>query len=346
MLSDSSTSSPIIQLMRPGASGDVLMTTATFPGLKAQGYRIRMVVHPNYANVIDNNPLIDELIVTRTANREAVLKATEHLEKAEKAIYLRYPFYAKRDLPEHPIPMHITSYFCDAVGVPRSDQLHVELTDDELVWGEQYKEMLLIHTATLWSPYKNWPSDRWQKLIQKIKKNHDIEIRQIGGPKDEAIDGVEKIQSPSIRHAIAALKFCRLFIGLDSVFNHAAQALKKPAIILWGSTHPQGHGYSQNINLVNGVVWQAEMGTFGPALNCQPCYREYSGPGNNNNQRACPYTVPYPHHELPKKMHQLPEINACMATQSFESVYYHVNQMLNNQPVTQPIRDDVLISFA
>lgn len=325
------TDSKIIQLMRPGALGDLLMCTALFPALKAQGYRIRFVVHPEYADILKHHPDIDELVLSTAGTRKALVAETAHLPKAEKYIYLYYPFYGKRDLPAHPIPMHLTTYFCEQAGVPGSDRLSIGLTDEHLEWGEQCQGKILIHTHARWSPYKNWPLDRWAQLVEKLRNELQVEVFQLGNATEPPIRGASRLESPSILHAIAALRYSKLFIGLDSVFNHASRALEKPSIIIWGSTHPFGMGYRQNLNLVNGVAWQPEMGLYGPALQCQPCYREYPNLENDQSKRACPYTVPYSYQALPKNLHSKRVINACMATTAVETVFHHAEQMLEKR---------------
>lgn len=320
----------IIQLMRPGAFGDLLMCTAALPGLKSMGYRIRFVVDPEYANILSGHPCIDELVTSTEGTREGMIKQTEKLPQAERYVYLYYPFYAKRDLPPHPIPLHICNYYCEQSGVPGNDSLSVHLSDRHLSAAQKYKNAVLIHCKSRWSPYKDWPEDRWEKLAELLSSQLEMDVFQLGGPDEKTINGARKADTPSILDAIAAVSECRLFIGVDSVFNHATRAVGKPSIIIWGSTHPSSTGYRQNINLVNGVAWQPEMGAFGPTLNCQPCYREYPRNKNGSSKSPCPYTVPYPVRVLPEILHKEKVLNACLASTSVETVFYHARAMLSN----------------
>lgn len=323
----------IIQLMRPGAMGDLLMCTATLPALKEQGWWIRFVAHPKFAAVLEHHPLIDELILVKPGAPGEMMGAVKslNLPTADKHVYFTYPFYAKRDLPGHPIPIHTAHHYCDQAGVPINEELSIGFTDEHEAWGKQYEDCVVVHTTAMWSPYKNWPIDRWEALVKKIDSEIGLQVVQIGTEKDNLLSGDRLVKTPTIHHAMAMVKHCRLFIGQDSVFNHVSRAVKKPSVILWGSTHPLGHGYTQNLNLVNGVVWQRPMGYEGPSFRCQPCYREYSGPGNNNNKRTCPYTVPYHAHVLPEKMHVEKEINACMATQSVDTTFNYVKGMIESE---------------
>ncbi len=78
------------------------------------------------------------------------------------------------------------------------------------------------------------------------------------------IDGAEHMVGKfTLRESFSAMKKSILFIGLDSVFNHASRALDVPAVILFGSTSPVGSGYDTNINL-----WSEYP--------CSPCYKEYN----------------------------------------------------------------------
>ncbi len=328
MATDSTMTKPIIELIRPGAMGDLLMATALFPQLKAQGYQIRFVCHPKYAPALAHHPLIDELVTIKGGDEETMRAQTAHLPSAEKTVFLQYPFYAKRDLPQHAIPLHIAEHFCLSAGLSPSRELSLLLSDEDETFGKHYSDAVLIHPNSLWSPYKNWPKDRWAKLVEHIKNDFNLPIYQLGTEADEVVDGVIRLPSHTLQHVFGALKHCKLLIGQDSVFNHASKALNKPSIILWGSTHPQGMGYTENLNIINGVVWQAVFGNDGPTLKCQPCYREFSGPGNNNTKRTCPYTIAYPEYTLPLKMHPNPEITACMNAQSVSAIYTHVKASL------------------
>jgi ADP-heptose:LPS heptosyltransferase len=59
------------------------------------------------------------------------------------------------------------------------------------------------------------------------------------------------------------------------VFNHAANALQVPAVIMFGSTSPTGSGYKDHVNLASGD-------------SCQPCYREDNTIAVHKKP-ACPY---------------------------------------------------------
>ncbi len=306
------------------------MATAVLRPLRAQGSRVRFVAHPDFIGVLEDHPLIDELIPAQSGTYDTLMAETAHLPPPDRAVYLYYPFYTKSDLPAHPMPMHVTASFCEQAGVPVNQDLSVHLDEAHEDWGAQFADAVLIHTKTRWSPYKDWLPDRWDELVATIQRETGLQVRQLGDGSEPLVAGASPVDSPTIRHAIAALKHCRLFIGVDSVFNHASQAVKKPSVILWGSTHPQNAGYSQNVNLVNGVAWRPETGLYGSTFQCQPCYREYPGPKKDKNKRPCPYTIPYPVRVLPERMHPDPEVHACMHSQGVEVVLHHALKFIES----------------
>jgi hypothetical protein len=219
------------------------------------------------------------------------------------------------------------------VGVKPTDELTLELPQAACDWGKQFSDTVLIQTTGSYSPYKNWPVDRWHGLAKLIQHELKIPVKQVGSKQDLRVEGVDLIDSPDIHHALAAVKNCRLFIGIDSVFNHASQAFKKPALILWGSTNPLAFGYLQNVNLVNSVLWNPTMGNEGPLMRCQPCYKEYRHMGEEtlNMKPRCTHTIPYPVHVLPKSIHPRSELHACMAANTIANVFYYASAMLHNQ---------------
>jgi hypothetical protein len=51
------------------------------------------------------------------------------------------------------------------------------------------------------------------------------------------------------RQALALVSVCKSFVGIDSFVQHAAAALGKPGIVLWGGTDPRNLGYPEHKNL-------------------------------------------------------------------------------------------------
>ncbi len=263
-----------IQLVRLAAWGEVLMTTATFPALIEAGYRIRYVTTSGLAPLLEHNPWVDELVTmpfVRSGNpirqrrlRLAVEEATSNLRSADKTIYFRNsPNYSfLRDILNRVLPDQAEVCFpvrhqlydvCRQAGVPFADELSLHLTPEELAWGQAYSDCVFIQMFSS-SPHKDWPVVYWERLVERLKSEFGLRVLQLGRP-EQTVPGIEKFDEPRLRYVLAALYHARLFIGPDSVFNHVHRAFHKPAIILYGPTHPARFGYSQNVNLWHGHVW-------------------------------------------------------------------------------------------
>lgn len=90
---------------------------------------------------------------------------------------------------------------------------------------------------------KNYPY--WKELIALI----DEPIIQIG------VDGEEQLvpnfyKNLSINDLKLLLKKCRIWIGVDSFFQHLAWSEGKPGIVLWSVSDPLIFGHPENINLL------------------------------------------------------------------------------------------------
>ena len=98
---------------------------------------------------------------------------------------------------------------------------------------------------------KNYPY--WQELLRLI----DEPVIQVG------IEG-EKQLVPDFRKnlALGDLKqlICdsRIWIGVDSFFQHLAWAEGKPGIVLWGPSDPNIYGHKENINLLKDRAYLAQ----------------------------------------------------------------------------------------
>lgn len=106
-------------------------------------------------------------------------------------------------------------------------------------------------------PNKDWGFERWQAVVKALPN-----LRFIQGP-GRKLDGVEQVETKSFREACALLSSSALFAGTDGGLHHAAAALGKKAVVIWGGyTHPRNLGYDTHVNLHAGGE---------PCGNVQPC---------------------------------------------------------------------------
>ena len=252
----------VIEVRRPGALGDVLCTTPAVRELRKKypDAHIRYVTHGASKQILQCNPDIDEIVEDSTG------------KYADQQIEFAYPM--NEGYPYSPMTRHLTQYFAENAGVTLSDdKSSIFLLPDDVVKMEHKKPVITFAVKTGWSKYKDWPLERWAQLIKLFPQYQFI---QLGAAGETLIDGAQHMCGKlTLRESFSVLQQSDLFIGLDSVFNHATRALDVPAVILFGSTSPIGSGYDINTNL-----WSE--------YECSPCYRE------NNAISAHPMT-PCPH---------------------------------------------------
>jgi heptosyltransferase III len=117
-------------------------------------------------------------------------------------------------------------------------------------------EFFLIQpTATL--PTKRWEPKNFAELGDRLRARHGIRIIYTAARHESAV--LEEIARVSrechiywadlpLDELFALIERCRIFIGCDSGPMHAAAALKKPVVVVWGSSnfqawHPWGTDY-------------------------------------------------------------------------------------------------------
>ena len=233
----------VINLLRPGAIGDVLISSTIIQGLRKK--------HPGslinyYTWFIEAGNLIEG--IDNVYN-------SEDWDKREKGIdYILNPY-------PYPNPMtkHLIEYYADCVGIPVDYNYSLKQLPTE-----KHIEFITLHVKTGWSIYKEWSFDRWNEVITSIRPYiGNTKIVQIGSKEDPKIEGIDIDcrGKTTLTEAITLIRDSKLHLGVDSFSNHIAGAYKIPAVILWGSTSPLGFGYPTAKNIYKGLV-------------CQPCYKE------------------------------------------------------------------------
>jgi len=255
------------QLNKMGGFGDLVMMTALFKPLKDCGYKLRVVVSDYYGDILEGHPDIDHYV------RLPEEKYWELRNTFDSDLWadLTYPA-GWGNLPFPKITEHMITRWHTECGL-------VDLGDKPTL--PQYKTKLqkqyriAFQTKSGWSPYKDWPMSYWEELIRMIRDEFpEIEFDHLGTNRC-GIPGVYERAGFSLKLQLQTLDQSILFIGPDSVFQHAAKALDTQAIVIWGSTNPEAFGYESHINLKSHVP-------------CSPCYREYSHIEAGN---ACPSTI-------------------------------------------------------
>lgn len=99
------------------------------------------------------------------------------------------------------------------------------------------------------NPNKQWGWDRWQALVEKLPT---VRFVQMGPRGTRLLDGVTHVETPMFRHAAAVLSVARGAVVPEGALHHAAAALGKCVVVLFGGTvDVQAMGYPGHINVVH-----------------------------------------------------------------------------------------------
>ena len=139
----------------------------------------------------------------------------------------------------------------------KADPGELFLKEEELHWTQTDFVYIEPNIKGWLGPNKDWGFDNWQAVVKSLP-----EIRFIQGP-GRKLEGVEQVETTGFRDACALLSRSSLFVGTDGGLHHAAAALNKKAVVIWGGyTHPRNLGYETHTNLHAGVE---------PCGNTKPC---------------------------------------------------------------------------
>ena len=116
-------------------------------------------------------------------------------------------------------------------------------------WAEQYEGHVLVEPhikGTFSGENKRWPWAYWEELVSRLP----FAIAQCAPEGREFLKGVTRIETPSFDHAVSVLAVSRGIITTEGGMHHAAGALGKPAVVIFGAFNsPKLFGYRGHINI-------------------------------------------------------------------------------------------------
>jgi ADP-heptose:LPS heptosyltransferase len=190
---------------------------------------------PRWSEVWEHNPAIAT---------PAYVKQKAPVQKIINGVgcrpYIRYPFTAARG-------MKFTDWRArDHVG-------RLYLTADELHLGQQLRaEMgpfLVIEpdVKPASTPNKKWGLDRFADVVRALP---ELRWLRVHGPDCPEWSVVANVQVRTFRQACGILAASEGYVGTEGGYHHAAAALNKPAVVIFGGyISPKTTGYETHQNL-------------------------------------------------------------------------------------------------
>lgn len=160
------------------------------------------------------------------------------------------------------------------------DEIQVHLNQKEIDFKKEFysqhnlkrfKYLVGLNTGagTRWQ-YKQWQIEGYIELIEKLSTNKEIGILLYGGPDEIERNKILKTKFPhlidtgtnnSLRQFFSLLDLCDVLVTSDTMALHAATALKKKIICLFG---PTSHTEIEDYGRIEKAI---------PDLDCLVCYK-------------------------------------------------------------------------
>ena len=126
-------------------------------------------------------------------------------------------------------------------GIPEDDPLLFE----NIPWG---KTNILISPRSN-SPRKEMHPDIWNEVVEMLREDGAF-VMQSGMEGDFRISGTFSLRGITTpRQLLALLRRTDLVITVDNFTMHAAQAMGRPAVVVWGPTASENYGYPGQFHL-------------------------------------------------------------------------------------------------
>jgi heptosyltransferase-2 len=140
------------------------------------------------------------------------------------------------------------------------------VTPDETVIG--------LAPGAQYGPAKCWPFSAYKKLAERIQDQRGAKVILLGAARDAlgAVPAGGKIPrgpfidllgQTTLGEALALVERCRAVVSNDSGLMHAASALNRPLVALFGSTSPERTG-----------PWGGTSRVIRKSFPCSPCFRK------------------------------------------------------------------------
>lgn len=186
---------------------------------------------------------------------------------------------------------HVINLTCKLFNIDKGNlKPEIYLNPEDESYGRSFAKSLKNKMVTLCchtsDRRKDWDSRRWGNLVKKFKDLIFVQIGAFNELIDRPIKGVVNMSGKvSLPQAVSLVKYSKLFLGCEGIFNHAANVFGIPKVILWGVNNPRNFAYSENtINIWNKVYCSPCKGVIrkkcinrkeGSITRCMSAIREY-----------------------------------------------------------------------
>jgi glycosyltransferase involved in cell wall biosynthesis len=231
------TKGPHIVLSRAGAIGDILLMTPLPRLLKAQNPGRAVIVATHLDGLFASNPYVNAIVPlgTRFPGRNVVKLDLIYERKPQKHPFLAYAEAAglPADTPLLPPELYI------------DERQHIPaFAEARAMLAGRWPAMVIHAGPTAW-PGRNVPMPVWAEVVRRAPSWwHRFTVGETQFP------GATHLGMPRLRALYALMKLADLFVGIDSMPFHMAQAAHTPSIVAFGCISPEARIANGNVAAV------------------------------------------------------------------------------------------------
>jgi heptosyltransferase II len=267
----SEVSGPIV-VSRPDRIGDVVISTSSLQPLREKfpTTEIYFLAAEPMRPLLENHPLLTGFIPL-SGNLTGQLKAISpsiivhlhpdpdcYLAGEESGIPFRIGYGESGRYLTHAIPdrraeglKHEGEYCFDLLELLRVDKpekltpsIHLRETDKQslqskLPWNLETTRFAIV-AATAYSSKKEWPTDRFIAVSDKLQSEFNLQIAFVGADPDRIIEGRLDLSGQTNLGELGwLLSYAKALVANDSGTAHLAAAVDCPSVIIFGRTDPR-----------------------------------------------------------------------------------------------------------
>lgn len=220
-----------------GGYGDALVLSAVLKQVvdRFPERRFNLVRRTRYLSLLEGHEAIADI---GHPPKGAPILHTTHWEMEVPGPGLCRPYQILANAYGLPTPIEETFY---VPGIPEDDPLLYSI----IPWGD----INVLVSPLSNSPRKEMHPAIWNEVVQMLQKDGAF-VMQSGLEGDVRIHNTFSLRGLTTpRQLLALLRKCDVVITADNFTMHAAHAMGRPAVVIWGPTGKENFGYPEQVHL-------------------------------------------------------------------------------------------------
>ena len=213
-----------VLFIRAGGLGDVLLATPVVRAVKRKFPKAKISFATSVPEVLQGNLNIDEVVSMYGLQ-------PNNYDLVVDLYYERTP------------KIHIVQAYLEQAGVESNDwSLDFQLKPEDVKFAAEKfgsGQWVVIHTGKTWVS-REWSIDKWQQLVYQLQVE-GYNIAEVGRGDTVRLEGISysACGRVTVGQMAGLISQAKLFVGIDSLPAHIAQAVGTKSVVLYGAVDPK-----------------------------------------------------------------------------------------------------------